>query len=66
MKQNPVLITPSNYFWYAYNLSKHLPVEFATFCDENVFWQIENAGNARKKPLKTTFLLQKTHKNAPK
>ena len=48
---------------------KHLPIAFGMiticqntfplnlplFCDGKVFWQIENAGNAGKWPLKTTF-----------
>ena len=31
MKQKPLLKPPSHCFWLDYNLSKHLPVEFATF-----------------------------------
>ena len=31
MKQKPLLKPPSHRFWLDYNLSKHLPVEFATF-----------------------------------
>ena len=31
MKQKPLLKTRSHYFWHDYNLSKHVPVAFATF-----------------------------------
>ena len=31
MKQKPLLKPPSHRFWLDYNLSKHLPIEFATF-----------------------------------
>ena len=31
MKQKPLLKTPSHCFWHDYNLSKHVPVAFATF-----------------------------------
>ena len=31
IKQQPLLKPPSHCFWHDYNLSKHLPLGFATF-----------------------------------
>ena len=54
MKQKPLLKPCSHYFWHDYNLSKHVPVAFATFLLwERVLTQkiMEKALNSLKKCL---------------
>ena len=62
MKQKPLLKPPSHCFWRDYNLSKHLPVEFATFLRwEGVLtnWKCRKCW---KKASENIFSLPKVHK----
>ena len=53
MKQKPLLKPPSHRFWLDYNLSKHLPIEFATFfAMGRCFDELKMQGNPGKRPLK--------------
>ena len=65
MKQKSLLKPRSHRFWNYYNLSKHVPIAFASFCDGNMFWHIDNAGNTAQKAFENMVSLQKLHKKAP-
>ncbi len=65
-KQKPLLKLPSHCFWLDYNLSKHLPVEFATFLRWEGVLTNWNCRNYCKMAFENAFLLQKIHKNASK
>ena len=65
MKQKPLLKPPSHCFWLDYNLSKHLPVEFATFLQWEGVLMNWKCRKCCKKAFENAFSLQKIRKNDP-
>ena len=65
MKQKPLLKPPSHRFWLDYNLSKHLPIEFATFLQWEGVLMNWKCRKCCKKAFENAFSLQKIRKNDP-
>ena len=65
MKQKPLLKPPSHRFWLDYNLSKHLPIEFATFLRWEGVLMNWKCRKCCKKAFENAFSLQKIRKNDP-
>ena len=66
MKHKPLWKKPSHRFWQDYNLSKHLPVEIATFLRWEGVLMNWKCRKCWKKAFENNFSLQKNSQKSPK